>query len=178
MPATKKPKITAVTIARDALKHVAGKQVRLTQGVYLEPRTMAAVYIFHSLDLEDQVQPVFRNPKFKCDACAIGGLFYSLVHRANDAIKDGAQSRQYMVAKLNPYFSARELALVESAFEISGIAVNGQRCGGDESNAAQKFGRRYQNQKTRFKAICANIIANNGHFMPEEALVRKTRKPK
>jgi len=109
-----------------------------------------------------------------CQVCAKGGLFLSIIGRVNNFNFDNIwgdndiDSDEH--AELLTYFSARQLAYIEFAFE-------GQQhldydtddepidFTDEESNKAEDFSDSFGTADEKLIAICENIINNNGEFV-------------
>lgn len=109
-----------------------------------------------------------------CTGCAKGGLFTSFVGRANHfkygEIEDDNQLISSEHIKLLEIFSARQLSLIETAFEGSqyleeyeGKSISFSQ---KEYDRAVDFNMDYDDSDERLIAICQNIIDNKGTFKP------------
>lgn len=105
----------------------------------------------------------------KCTVCGIGGIFVSAVLLKNklkvgDLLSgDPSHIEKYeMAVYLRKWFREDQLDLIEDAFEATTIY------GGNNPNA-HRFGRKYRTDKARLIAICKNMIANGGKFVPPSA---------
>lgn len=142
-----------VAIARDVLKQIKLK-TKIRSGRYWDlPRNQS---VYGRSDL--------RKP-IVCRCCAAGAAILSgirLFNQVNVCQQNGCDSDAVEVA--NKWFSRRQLALIERAFErlacplSDDITVNGER--------AEKFNRGVKSNTERAVRIFKNIIANNGTFKP------------
>lgn len=158
-PKRKPAKITAVTIARDALSLLTAKKLIAESGVYTEPSNKTSARAIRSLASDGQLQPVFQMPTFKCRVCALGALFVAVVIRNNDATFQDFDEQAPMQEVLNPWFDTDQLYLIERAFEGK-YHYRG--------SPAQQFASRYKADKTRLKVILENVIKNRGEFILPE----------
>jgi hypothetical protein len=109
-----------------------------------------------------------------CEVCAKGGLFLSIVGRVNNFTFDEVWGDNDLDSdehtELLNYFSARQLAYIEMAFE------NAQHLDYDEDGDpidftqeqitnSQEFFYKFEYSNDRLIAICENIINNNGEFV-------------
>ena len=109
-----------------------------------------------------------------CEVCAKGGLFLSIIGRVNNFTfgevwgDNDIDSDEH--AELLNFFSARQLALIELAFEgeqyidydEDGEPIDFST---KKENKAIKFYDSYEKSNNRLIAICENIINNNGEFV-------------
>jgi hypothetical protein len=125
-------------------------------------------------DLDNQVHTVLEQNR--CTVCGIGSVFVSAVMLNNKLeVKnlrrgdpDDIEKRE-IVGYLKKWFDSEQLDLIEIAFEATSAHSRGVQEGNfhyENQKSAFKFGRRYRSDKTRLKAICKNILANKGKFVP------------
>jgi hypothetical protein len=174
-----------VAIAKDVLKWIDIGKITATSGTYLDIESDEHVGVYKDVLWTDayyrgeiDAQEAFLRPGAKCNVCALGGLFACTVARANNidlrAVNNAGQSRMHEY--LAPYFSERQLILIESAFERSDFRRK------DEKYKLDQYGE-YQfvpdpeveravhlayasDPDDRMIAIMNNIIANGGEFRP------------
>jgi hypothetical protein len=178
----------AVLVAKDALEQLNAKVLRVASGnhyVNLVHELMTNEHSdFKTCDAREEI----LKGKVTCDVCARGGLFISTVlfrDEMNLWEADGADFRYTdttnRVVRLDgtgymeDIFSKEQQALIESAFE--GSEYGRAHTTPEKINDAWEFRRTVRNayMKTNFaessdtfmfKAICNNIIENNGTFKP------------
>lgn len=120
------------------------------------------------------MKSLLNNQKITCVGCAKGGLFTSFVGRVNNfkrgKIEDDNDIDGSEHVKLLEIFTARQLALIESAFEGSqylysydGKSINLKE---DEYDRAIQYYDNYSDENQRLIAICENIVENKGTFKP------------
>lgn len=161
-----------VAIAKDVIAALQSRQVYARSGVWVDLQKAP------NWDVGVELQPVFQQAN--CDACALGACFVSAVKLGNncklteDAKYDGFQfstpngdwgsDTTGMWSVLKRYFTERQLALIEFAFE------NGEGYYKDHDvanpDAASDFHYKYEDDAARMTAIMQNIVDNNGTFRP------------
>lgn len=164
----------AVLVAKDVLKLLDKKIIKAEKGTYLD----YSESLEERVDPEDYWSPWQRKqdlpadlktylhklkPEKACRVCAIGSCFLARVYRKNEAPLEDF-SRAEMQDALAGVFSENQLALIETAFEMS-FSYQNANTGEDAWNAIE-FGRKYATEKGRLRAIMNNIIANGGEFVP------------
>ncbi len=111
----------------------------------------------------------------KCTVCGIGAAFVAAVKRGDDfKIKDftdGFGDDDKMRQYLKKFFTAKDVALIECAFERShGFAAYGDSGLNEQSPEVLRavgFGNAHaDSSEGRLKAIMQNIIDNGGSFRP------------
>lgn len=161
-----------VAIARDVISAIKAGIIDVQHGVYL--RT-------HGNELNDDG---YIEKFDSCTACALGSMFATCVVKrpvlsldVNDVMipaRTGAND-DAMREALSPYFSEKQLRLIESAFEMDDFMGADDDVEYDEDDnvryvgelgRAIAFGERYSSDKNRLIAIMNNIIENNGTFKP------------
>lgn len=176
-----------VAIASDALKQLQGEVIIAMNGEYLLDLTLSdESRIWVGEDLE-----VTLSSRTQCCVCEIGGLFCGLVHlqygRREARVGGYHENRAYeedLRAALYPYFTPRQLTLMESAFETTTMVdhrddafYNEGGCSFCQVRDAIEFGKFYDSCSDRFAAILQNVIDNGGEFCPpkiEETSLLKT----
>lgn len=183
-----KPAQRRIQIARDVIAQIGGR-ITARAGTYFDTRDLRNINISD----EAQAQTVFKKIT-SCTVCAIGSLFLCGVDRANAVTVgqielgggsvDGSDAKRY----LRKFFSIRQLALIETAFETAfeKTYIGPSRFQySDEAEAATKFGRtadeltdsfnnavsymdEIEADDNRMRLIMQNIIANNGTFRPSK----------
>jgi len=159
-----------VAVARDVILAIRAEQIVPATMVYLDAEKMSRTPELPDLQVREALAGV------ECTACAIGSVFVACTNRADDltmrefgvASQFHSESRPDQMRKyLSEWFSYKQLALIESAFERS--AFNAQ-VGPNPSlrayRAAVNFGDEFTNSKDRMIGIMKNIIKNEGTFKP------------
>lgn len=173
---TRKPRITAVSIARDVIAQLRAGRYMACTGEYVLPddtgksnaRYNKAVYEKPNT----QFQKLLESKTFKCGVCAIGSMFCSVVRKVNE-VTVGDLNNYYdsmnFRDKLLPYFSLQQLGLIESAFE--GRRSYADDSGAGDNKASQASNWRYNCENSYsipsnhvLIEICKNIIRNKGVF--------------
>lgn len=173
-----------VAVAQDVID-------RLQQEQYIaEKGSWVFSYSWSLLDHDLDVKTLLVENKVQgCGVCALGGLLLSCIAYKNDVTVEGVlevarQSsgsndfRSYSASKhLKELFEPKQLELIETAYEgASGFFYN--RFKWDEESeslltekefktALNFYGSHNVSNKARLTLIMANIIANNGEFVPE-----------
>lgn len=186
-----------VTIAKDVLDWLEIGKITARPGTYMRFDVMAPAEVEddYAWRRTTEAQDVLVQPGQSCTACALGSIFACTVGRAdNIKVRDfqyAGQDDQH--AYLAPYFSQRQLWLIESAFERSVFGCWDNNEYEDVAMPAVTFGERhvvrgwYDDPDTvserpdgeifeyptvadasrgRMEAIMKNIIANGGEFKP------------
>lgn len=158
-------KLTAVDLAKDVLRLLDAKSIKAQSGYYC---TLPDSWTYKS---GTSVQEHLRsNPKDPCGVCALGSLFMSFVDRHNQvSMPDNWVGLNYdatMIEKLSPYFSMKQLVMIETAFEGTLISARGVAVEGDWIYQCKKFLDAYYDKDRRLRAIMQNIIDNGGEFKP------------
>lgn len=177
--------LTAVDIAKDVIRLLDAKLIKSRDdsfSCYVDNTQFSPGSKLHGKSL----QRVMRLKSYKpCQVCALGALFMSYVDQENGVTTDQRLNDLDLVyAKLRPFFSDKQLALIETAFEkrvmrnrgsdpsVSGTRESIPYCddpAGSGYNAAQtaiRFGMQFPTRESRIRGIMNNIIANDGKFRP------------
>ena len=164
-----------VAIARDVLKRLDTKKLKAANNGYLNLKVTPTEKNRDS----DFKSVLARQPV--CTVCAIGGLFVSCCSKFNelptstildrpkqDTDRPGYIHFEPLVPYLENYFSAEQLALVETAFEGSVVGnLDHQEVSADQEENACAIYYKHPNRPTaRLRAIMQNIIDNDGTFVP------------
>lgn len=168
----------------------AGKKMRIARDVIasLDSKKIKAcrqAYVIVPVSVKEQVDSTLLSMKKaleskSCEACALGSMFVVRTMKKDDRYRfsqnfisdDLSLQEQTVKRELKKYFSERELALIEVAFEMDSIFATSSRYGEPdmahepEVGRAVAFGRRYGRNSTRMRAIMRNIIDNRGTFVP------------
>ncbi len=160
-----------VVIAKDAIATVLAHQ-NARAGTYLrvkdQEETVPALTQGTVCDILDK----------GCEGCAMGQLLLAQVRLFNkiEVPFFGDTTYQWVEIEhlskgLQNYFTPKQLALIESAFEQSYMEGGGSYYGGSiqfdrEQRRAVDFGYRFDDENERFIAIARNIVRNKGTFVP------------
>ncbi len=179
-----------VDIALDVLERLKAKKLKVSDEDYfvsgLLPRKVS-----RTAQISKHLSLIEEN----CTVCAKGALFLGYVALKNDVtfgsciirkgdetyddIKDGYEghekSKDFVSFNngdiknvLEQAFTNTELALIETAFEgeihpWNRFVANYEFA--DQKDRAIAFGKKYKSASARLKAICENIVENNGEFV-------------
>jgi len=148
-------KITSVMLAKDVLKWLANpaKECPIT------PKTgNGYVVVKGSKAKEVDIQKHAKSGK-KCEVCGIGGLAVALATRTDSLKATHGSGRvgdysakvgyEETLSFLQPYFTESQLFQIEDSFEDG-----------------EGLPRGVESARARLKAICENIVANKGEFVP------------
>jgi hypothetical protein len=169
-----------VAIARDVLAQLGTKIVAIT-GQYLASD-------LRQLNAADQLQKHLVKIK-TCKACALGAMFVCGVQIANDlTVRDSGldstgrlrgidRTRSTANVYLRRFFSREQLALIESAYEVTDMTDEDNDVTLDEDSLSDALeftsdikgtGKYTPNgDALRLRLIMENIVANKGTFKPE-----------
>jgi hypothetical protein len=121
------------------------------------------------------IKETLQNPTVQCEVCAKGGMFLALIGRVNDFTwKHFSPYTNHDLPpqqKLLEIFSEKMLAAIEAAFEGSthvDVYLNGGFLMWDLSDHTyfrNFYEAHYGSPTNRLKAICTNIIQNEGSFI-------------
>jgi hypothetical protein len=173
-----------VAIAKDVIDQIKLKTIRIASGEY------CTITLDGSVKGKDELQKAFQKGKVKeCKVCAMGALFIGdILKRDNFKLNSGnftpGESGRFeedgfanvysstIEKKLDDYFTAEQLRLIEAAFEeelISSSNTNLRDKNGFETpivEKAVKFGKKYKTDRGRLIGILENLIKNKGEFIP------------
>ena len=174
-----------VAIAKDVIQQLNAEKIIAQRGVYFDEsgieKVMEQTYwagkgatgvAGHG---ETQVCDLLETSK--CTVCGIGAAFVSAVRLGDDLkIKDLAADetwvRDYQMRDyLKRYFDPPQVALIECAFERGPYYRTNmnQAPSKSDTRAAVAFGRKYDGDADRMRAIFQNIVSNRGTFRPSNA---------
>jgi len=145
-----------ISIVKDCLARLRYRSVRSRNGYVVGLRTIASVN-------DGQLKLHIRQFEKECQVCALGAMFLSYVGKENRITCEYVCLRgELAVVKgsLRTLWSARQLCMIESAFEKHQIGD------GDDNSKAVVFGGRYCTDKSRLRAILKNMLAHDGLFKP------------
>lgn len=173
-----KPNEKAIKIVEDCLERIKLKQFDIQKGNYLG---RDFIYDFKN---DESVRDILNSRKSlpSCQVCAKGALFMSHIGRVNKCTIDELYNRYVEICdsnkELDSIFPNCNYHLIEIAFEMfhvdddveTPIMIIIDNFDEEEAekliNKACEFGEKYNDSKSRLKAICKNIIKNNGVFKP------------
>lgn len=187
-----------VAIARDVLAQI-GSRLRVEQGTYVETEILGEAKREGKLNTE--LQKLFKKVD-KCTVCAKGALFMCQIDRSNKLKLSEVKFSDYnslegvsVTNYLERMFDARQLTLIESAFEIRDMSNDEEEFNAlktywseifetsDDIQTAIEFGQLFRNDAddedsevdadSLLRAIMENIVVNKGTFRPEIHPVRK-----
>lgn len=157
----------AVAVARDVIERLDSHEsfTPLT-GRYLSTPRVFMIDELEGKDLQDFIPEIERSG---CQVCALGGLLFCKAVLYDEVpaliVSMGHATRYSTVNALSDVFDTKTLDLVEAAFEQSRRFAEDYQ---DEAVRAEVFGKQYEGDRERMRAIMENIVANNGEFIPPE----------
>ena len=175
---TKQQRIKSVAIAKDALKSI--RVLKITPGTYVEFDSDKIRKYLPEDPSGKELQPFLPKIKKNCVVCALGACFLSHVGLFNKLKLDTFDNDSLgfsggeITETLRSSLGVKNMTLIESAFECTsmgdyyylpkfkGVEPNEQ----PEMEAAIQFGSKYDNPRMRLRKIMANLIANDGEFIP------------
>lgn len=152
-----------VAIAKDAIKQIREKRMRVAHGEYI---------IFCGMEpiRQGNVDVVALSKKRPCKVCQIGQAIVSGIRLFNTCTTRSDISPDSAREMVTTWFNAKNASLMEVAFEgytYAGPCGIGPRLIDDFERAkAISFHRKHKSHSTRSIAIWKNIILNNGTFKP------------
>ena len=188
----------AILVAKDCLQQIRLKRYRIRSGQYASRLKVSKIDPDVTLDQISTssklgIQVIHES---NCAVCAKGSLFLSAVTKSNrmslEELQDivsfeDSDAMADKVCRVDKIFSQSDFDLIECAFETEshfGETVNNWK----KCDQAVTFGQAHRADDMRMGAICLNIIANNGKFVPTEnipsegqvrrAITLRIRKPK
>jgi hypothetical protein len=178
----KKKRLTAavarkrIAVAKDVLKSLRLRRIRLKNGVYVNPtsdaeeKTVIAA-LRGAEDLGEVVGVLEKN----CEVCLLGAcvlskarLFDRVSARYGSYLGGFCPGRDGTVLALRDVFDDHELNLMEAAFERGWISMIGD--GRGRENAACGFAEnvRARSKAALVRAVMENVIFHGGRFVPED----------
>jgi hypothetical protein len=160
-----------VVIAHDCIIRIHAEQIKAHPNQFF-----ANLEDFKDFNGSDSIKESINNCEAvpTCEVCAKGGLFLSIVGRVNNFTfeeiwGDNDLDSDEHTELLN-YFSARQLAYIELAFEDDqhlDYDEDGEPIDftDEEFSKAHIFYESLENPNDRLIVICENIINNNGEFI-------------
>jgi hypothetical protein len=168
----KKAKLTPaemrVAIAKDVIKQIKAKRMRIISGAYVRQ-------VFGQSEFIDQ--ETCTSKRFQCNVCAIGAGIVSGVRLFNEVQEHtgtmGIETAQRLIRK---WFTLRQAILMESALEyessralLHSYRYNAKFKKGELNKADEMYYDlfdRYPHMEDRVIAIYRNVIKNKGDFKP------------
>lgn len=178
-----------VLIAKDVIQQVKMGNFTPSAGIYWGGALAERARNTHMVVGRDVGlrEVIMAHAGESCEVCAIGSMFLCSVRLGNEAtVSEGGSASQF--SRLRKYFSAEQLALIESAFECQPMGVSDNWI---DRFPAVNFGKQWpklddgrkceckpdcgyildptllpENDAPRMLAIMKNIVKNNGEFIP------------
>jgi hypothetical protein len=153
-----------VAIASDALAWLAAGALVAEQGTYVT-RVADPDQWNNDIDAIAQLRDQQLGP---CSVCGLGALFLAKAVRFDDVTGEDFLTlrREVVGVKLGNHFSAVQLTLIESAFEMMDLQCEPGLLAYEDLRPAIEFGSMHEDDGVRLKAILENIIENRGEFRP------------
>ncbi len=164
-----------IAILKDVLSLIRYNKIDVETGVYCDlelPKYKVDRYSYEDSktpkvkELENsQLNKLIQSRQVKCTVCAKGALFLGHVDKTNHlklGETDYNVGEYEIMNKLDNLFDHFNIDLVEVAFECS----NSGYLGYNLSTKAVNFGKKYDDDTERLKAIIKNMIKNEGIFIP------------
>jgi hypothetical protein len=164
-----------IAVIRDILDRLDTRNISVNH--YLD----SAEKIIDNVSVNDNAQNHIEKLESVCNVCALGNILLSHIRLYNKVSiidlgvyesesgisgKKIVANRDQVLKPLLDYFSTVQLHMIEVAFEC--VKYSWNEIGYDKADRCIYFGKQYDNAKDRLKAICNNIIANDGIFIPEQ----------
>lgn len=159
-----------ITIAKDVLELLETEKVIAQSGTYMELDSDIEEKYWDDWSTAPEA-PVQLHELIErsetCEVCGIGACFVAAVRR-NDQVEasdmSGASDDDFMRSYLESWFTKDQIELIEAAFEESSRFYKGpsRKLG----QRASDFGKRYDSDEERMRAIFQNIVDNGGTFVP------------
>lgn len=157
--------VQRIKIIRDVVSLLRAEKLKALHGHYLWVKGGTKKF-----NDADQVHKVVEQSE--CSVCGIGGLFAATVLLNNKSTVRNVfgysanEENSYMRKYLEQWFDNVQLDLIEAAFEVSNNLIVEVSYFAPELDAAVRFGRKHRASKDRLLAICKNMLANKGKFVP------------
>jgi hypothetical protein len=174
-----------VLIAKDVIAQLKDNRIVAESGTWtrIDLKRGAKDVVYGE---QDAFQKTFlTTPEMSCNCCAVGSLFIGCTLYANkltnDDVDDNWQlgddiiTRKRFANGFNKLFSAKQLGLIETAFEgctefftdDDAVGYMAPPVSDEELNSALiGYYNKFASPKARLVAIMENIIANEGAFKP------------
>lgn len=152
-----------VIIAKDVLKQLKAKKIKAERFTYLDEN-------FTTDYAEEDMREALNKTEEPCSACGVGSLCIALVLRENDfKVPCGINVLGAILKKLTKYFSMKQLALIETAFEGKTRDIHDmveEKLPLSIIYRAETFTRGCFTVEEMLIKIMKNIIKNEGTFKP------------
>lgn len=152
-----------VMIAKDTIRRIEAQNIIPKAGVLIENWINASDFNQFKDYINDESTP-------KCNVCAKGALFCSIIGRVNKFSIDELVSYGHtndcddvIHTKLNNFFTLEQLDLIETAIEKRSYLEVAYE---DDILKAEQFRENGEEDETVLVRICQNIIENKGEFKP------------
>lgn len=161
----------AILVAQDVLQQIKAKKYIPAKGSYI-------INVQHNIE-EGDIRKQFDKIK-TCKACALGSMLLSCINLGNNITTDdlyldmagsvGGINSPKISELFTSIFDPYQLLLIETCFESNNGSekyaddVLNQKLSDDDIDKCQNFYCKYTTDLNRLKAICNNIIKNNGVF--------------
>lgn len=160
-----------IKVAMDVILLIKNRQIQFTSQSLVSFDEVASIEFRHGTQLKSYLDKILQ--KGQCCVCGVGACLISLVNLADKYKIDKNLSSHDCYTKQYKHvikvFGKQNTYLIEAAFEMGGGSmpcyikhVNFF----DESHPAREFGKEYDDDGERLKAIMENIIENDGDFIP------------
>ena len=162
-----------VAIAQDVLAQIRLKRFKATPGTYVEVQFEEEDDDKYAAAMSASFQQYFKaNKKTKCQVCALGAAFVSLVNIENKcSVENMMYNLKDLFERLERHFGQLNMGLMECAFERS--SSNSRSYEYELIDMAVKWGSQYDDDTERLQAIMRNVIRNNGDFkLPKKYIAR------
>lgn len=164
----------SIAIAKDVLERLGAGAIRVYGGIYCHINSLS---ILTKKMSGDDAQEIIDEIESGCHVCALGGLMLSRARLFDEVtvgdLRFGNFNNFYQ--KLSPFFTSRELCLIEACFEGTILGHHRKILGLEEYATLEQ--RRYERSIEAFigelpypailRKICQNIVDNGGHFVFE-----------
>lgn len=162
---TKKEK--RIAVVKDVLKRL--RYLRFTGVAYVD---MPFYGVFRDRG-EESAQENIKEIEKECRVCAKGALLLSHIRHFNKMDIGQLCGMYYSdpICKTLEEFDQENLDLVETAYMVRNFCGMGLL---DKAAPAIIFGKKYEDYKSRLKAILQNMLENDGVFVPPSILVEET----
>jgi len=150
-----------VAIAKDVLKQIKARKITISPNGYWtvgNPRFLYDGTAVGRLDIQRK----------KCSVCAAGAAITSAIRLFNEEtipIRNASDEERVFIAGRR-WFTKRQLAMIEAAFEKPGSRPMVDQITFREIDRCDRFAAKNDTYLARAKAIFKNIIENGGNFVP------------
>lgn len=167
-----------VKIAKDVVKQLEDKKLRAESGTYFALSGKGENLKNCLLQKVEDPNLAQVTMSTKCTVCGIGALFVAAIENDGSVelqkgFTDYHIGQREIHNQLKPYFTAKQLKLIEAFFERDLGFSHGRYFGGDygtNSETINEFQKheivRERSAQKRLAMIMENIIENDGEFKP------------